>query len=87
MCLGEDRLCVLIVVGVPLTAARDWSRPPMATANPPSLGPTCCVTAAVAGAPWAVFERLGHCLAYPARRRIIHVDEERLKRHHLMDEE
>ncbi|WP_164904027.1 hypothetical protein [Nonomuraea polychroma] len=45
------------------------------------------MTAAVAGAPWAVFERLGHCLAYPARRRIIHVDEERLKRHHLMDEE
>ena len=46
--LDEQKLCLLVMIGVARTAARSWSRSPTVTARPPSRGPICCVSAAAA---------------------------------------
>src|SRR5512143_4198713 len=50
--LDDDRVCTLVMVGswsgFAATARRSWSPSPMATANRPSRGRTCCATAGAA---------------------------------------
>src|SRR5918995_4866855 len=41
---AQDRLCLLVIVGCALMAARSWSRSPTATARTPSPGSICCAT-------------------------------------------
>jgi putative transposase len=50
--LGEQgRLCCLVIVGCALTAPRSWSRSPMGSGSPPTLGLSCCGTCAAVA--WA----------------------------------
>ena len=46
--LEQEKLCLLVMIGVRATGARNWSRSPMGIGNPPSRGPICCGTAAAA---------------------------------------
>ena len=49
----ENKLYLLVLIGVRATAARSWSRSLMATGSRPSRGPTCsAMRNAAACAPW-----------------------------------
>jgi putative transposase len=73
--LDEEKLCLLVVIGVRVVAPRSSLRWPTATASRPARGPTCCVTASAAAcaprsslwamACWGSGARCGKCSPRP----------------------
>ena len=74
--LDQEKLCLLVMIGVRADGRKSSSRSPMASGNPPNPGPICCVIAAAAAcgrrcsrsatARWGSGRPCGRCSPTPA---------------------
>ena len=55
--LEQDKVCLLVLIGVRATVPRNWSRCPLGSVNPANRGPTCSAAASDGGCLPSVMER------------------------------